>query len=174
MMTQLKSTTLILFVSGLYACMNQQAKTASNHYVFPGTWKLFSRIDKDSNQVVVYEPTLGSDPISFLMYDSFGNISVQIMKRNRTDSVIQPQAETSNNSQAFNGYDAYFGKYEVDTQHHQIIHKIEGSMNASDVGKMLRRNFEFSGDTLRLSFSTTNRGVPVTRTVTFIRQKNSR
>lgn len=169
------NTILFVLISWLVACNNSQPtnQSTTNNVLFVGTWKLHSRIDIDSNQSVLNEPTLGSDPISILMYDKLGNMSVQIMKRNRNDSVISPQEKISNNSQAFNGYDAYFGTYEIDSTEQQITHAIQGSINPEDVGKKLKRNFILKGDTLRLSFSTVNSGVPVKRTLTFIRQ-NSR
>jgi hypothetical protein len=132
---------------GLTVCEN--AKTFNNLGVqksgFAGTWKLISRIDEDLNNNVKNEPTLGSDPISILMYDTLGNMSVQIMKRNRKDT-IEIQSESSNNSGAFNGYDAYFGTYQFDTMKKEITHTIEGSINPEDVGKKLKRNFFLSGE----------------------------
>jgi lipocalin-like protein len=141
---------------------------------FAGTWKLVSRIDKDAKNILVNEPTLGSDPIAILMYDTLGNMSVQIMKRDRNNSILTTEDQTLNNSSAFNGYDAYFGTYQVDTAKKQVTHIISGSIDPKDVGKHLTRNYLFIHDTLSLSFSTTNAGIPVTRTVTFIREKNSR
>lgn len=169
------NTILFVFIPWIVACNNSQPsnKPTKDDLSFVGTWKLHSRIDIDSGQSILNEPTLGSDPISILMYDEFGNMSVQLMKRNRNDSVIQPQEKIANNSQAFNGYDAYFGTYAIDSTHQQIIHAIQGSINPEDVGKKLKRNFILKGDTLRLFFSTVNSGVPVKRTLTFIRQ-NSR
>jgi hypothetical protein len=157
-------------------CQNSTTKSLEHpkSLSFAGTWKLISRIDKDSNNVLVNEPTLGSDPIAFLIYDTLGNMSVQIMKRNRNDSVITIQNQNSNNSSAFNGYDAYFGIYKIDTTKKQVTHILSGSINPKDVGKQLTRNYVLIDDTLSLSFSTTNAGIPVTRTVTFIREKNSR
>jgi lipocalin-like protein len=141
---------------------------------FAGTWKLISRIDKDSNNVSVNEPALGSDPIAILMYDTLGYVSVQIMKRNRQDSAVATNNQTPNNSSPLNGYDAYFGTYQIDTTKKQVTHTILGSIRKDDVGKQLRRNYVLTGDTLKLFFSTTDDRVQVTRTVTFIRQKNSR
>ena len=170
----MKINLIILAVSfWLIACNESQQsnKPNKNDASFVGTWKLHSRIDQDSNLSVLNEPTLGSDPISILIYDQFGNMSVQIMKRNRNqDSVIQLQEKISNNSQAFNGYDAYFGTYEIDAARQEVTHTIGGSINPEDVGKKLKRDYNLKSDTLWLSFSTVNTGVPVKRTLTFIRQ----
>lgn len=108
------------------------------------------------------------------MYDTLGNMSAQIMKRNRNDRSIELQSQSSNNSKAFNGYDAYFGTYHINTAKREVTHTIVGSINPEDVGKTLQRNFIMVGDTLQLYFSTISAGILVTRTLTFIRQKNSR
>jgi lipocalin-like protein len=166
----------LIFAFALLNCKspNIRGAVSAEHASFAGTWKLISRIDKDANNASVNEPTLGSDPIAILMYDSLGNVSVQIMKRNRQDSVVATVNQTSNNSRALNGYDAYFGTYQIDTIRKQVIHTIVGSIRNEDVGKQLRRNYVLIGDTLKLSFSTIDGRIPVTRTVTFIREKNSR
>lgn len=168
-------TVFILSFLVLAGCENRKAENATIllRNSFAGTWKLLSRTDKDANNITVNEPTLGSDPISILIYDTLGNMSVQLMKRNRKGNVIETQHQNSNNLVAFNGYDAYFGSYRLDTVNKEVTHRIEGSINPEDVGKELRRNFMLTGDTLRLSFSTINAGVEVIRTLTFIKQRKS-
>ena len=113
-----------------------------------------------------------ADPIALLMYDSLGNISVQIMKRDRNDSTtIIIAQQDSTNSTASNGYDAYFGTYLIDTLMHQIKHRIKGTINQQDIGKELIRNYSISVDTLLLWFTTSNSDVTVTRTLTWVREK---
>jgi len=102
--------------------------------------------------MVVNEPTPGSDPIAILMYDTLGNMSVQIMKRSRNDSIITTPTQSPNNSNAYNGYDAYFGICLIDTAKKQVTHIISGSINPKDVGKQLTRNYRLNGDTLSLPF----------------------
>src|ERR1022692_2210050 len=101
--------------------------------------------------------TLGSNPVSRLMYDDFGHMSVQLMKRDRSPGVENKDHDQNlNNSSAVNGYDAYFGNYQIDSDNHQITHFIIGSINQKDVGKKLIRNYSLSGDTLKLWYATMN------------------
>ncbi len=162
----------MFIVASLIACVNRTSRNdVSNAIGFEGTWELISRIDKTENDSTVNEPTLGSDPIALLMYDSFGNMSVQIMKRNRTDSIITNNKINSNNSNTYNGYDAYFGTYTIDSSKHEVNHNIKGTIDKKDIGKVLTRKYSISQDTLQLFFSTNNGNLPVTRTLTWIRVK---
>lgn len=165
---------LIVGVLLLSACgghrENEVAETEFGK--FPGTWKLISRIDRDEKDSLRIEPSLGKDPVVILMYDSLGNMSVQAMKRTRSENLPgdTSTSQAQNNSNTFSGYDAYFGSYRVDKEKEEIVHQIEGALYPGDIGKQLHRNYVFSGDTLRLSFLTANATVPVIRTLTFIRQ----
>jgi len=165
------SSTLILF--WITACHNQKPHQPFNSLSsFVGSWHLISRIDKTNAGEIINEPTLGSDPIALLMYDGLGNMSVQIMKRDRNDSTdIISTRQDSNNSAAFNGYDAYFGTYIIDTLKNQIKHRIKGTINQQDIGKELIRNYSISVDSLLLWFTASNANVSVTRTLTWVREK---
>jgi hypothetical protein len=139
--------------------------------IFAGIWRLLSRIDKTKDGKIVPEASLGSDPVAILFYDPKGNMSVQIMKRTRNDNTtIISTKQDSNNSVAFNGYDAYFGTYIIDTLNHQIKHQVQGAIDPKDVGKELIRKYSISGDTLLLWFNTLNTNVKVTRTLTWVRE----
>ena len=106
------------------------------------------------------------------MYDSLGNMSVQIMKRDRNDSTpIKSTQQDSTNSTFINGYDSYFGTYIIDTLKHQIKHHIKGTINQQDIGKELIRNYSISVDSLLLWFTASNANVSVTRTLTWVREK---
>jgi hypothetical protein len=72
----------------LFGCQSTTTNKESSKFSPLGTWVLVSRIDKTENDSTLFEPNLGSNPIALLMYDSHGNVSVQIMKRNRQDSSV--------------------------------------------------------------------------------------
>jgi hypothetical protein len=133
-----------------------------------GTWILVDRIDRTAAGTVVPEKTLGQDPLGILVYDRAGNMTVQLMKRNRSSeaggSAVQVQGNL-NNTGSGNGYDAYFGKYKIDFQKHTVTHILEGGISPSDIGKSVTRTFEIVGNELRLSFETENGGVAVRRTL---------
>ena len=53
-----------------------------------------------------------------------------------------------------------------------MTHHLEGALFPGDVGKNITRRFSISGDTLTISFNTTQRdGTPVTRTLRWVRMK---
>jgi hypothetical protein len=156
----------------LFACQSPTSNKDSGKFSPVGTWILVSRVDKTENDSTLFEPSLGSDPIALLMYDSLGNVSVQIMKRNRQDSSVTKSAVIDqNNSTAMNGYDAYFGKYSIDFAKKQISHHIVATLDAKTLNKTVIRNFDFLNDTLRLSFKTINQNFSVTRTLTWVKAK---
>jgi hypothetical protein len=163
---------LLIFLTTLYlfSCKNNLPQHATSD--FTGTWHLLSRIDKTKSGEIIPETSLGSDPFAILFYDPKGNMSVQIMKRTREESTaIVSASQDSGNSSAFNGYDAYFGTYLIDTFNHQIKHRIQGAIDPKDVGKDLIRNYSISGDTLLLWFTTYNADTEVIRTLTWLLEK---
>jgi hypothetical protein len=135
-----------------------------------GTWVLVDRIDRTAAGRALDEPNLGADAIGIIVYDRAGNVSAQLMKRHRTDTTATPQAtQGTNNSVATGGYDAYFARYEVDAKAHTVTHYLVGAIALADIGKSLTRAYEFVDGELRLSFETTNNGVPVGRSLRFKR-----
>lgn len=165
----------MLFIAGIALFNSCDLNKKSNPYLLnrlAGTWHLISRIDKTKNDSILEESSLGSHPIAILNYDKNGNIAVQIMKQNRNDSSSSiVNSIDSNNSHALNGYDAYFGKYTVDSIKKQIKHKIIGSLNPKDVGKEVIRNYYFTNDTLNLWFNAINGNNQVIRTLSWIKEK---
>jgi len=77
-----------------------------------GTWQLVSRIDRDAAGNVIPEPSLGSDPLGYLIYDSKGHVAAQLTARSRSSaSVATVTSEANSNNPAhIGGYDAYFGR----------------------------------------------------------------
>ena len=117
-----------------------------------GTWKLLSREDVTSDGQKRTEPKLGSDPVSYLMYDASGHFAVQFMRRDRRSA------------QGADGYDAYFGKYSVADG--TVTQELEGALSPSDVGKVVTRHFRVEGGDLVITLdATASDGVPVTRTL---------
>src|SRR5262245_53446633 len=81
----------------------------------PGVWQLVSRIDRDKAGKVVAEPSLGTNPLGYLIYDNAGHVAAQLSARDRPESLCEvTSAADSNNPAHVGGYDAYFGRYEVD------------------------------------------------------------
>jgi Lipocalin-like domain len=105
-----------------------------------GTWKLLSREDVTADGQKKSEPKLGSDPVSYLMYDASGHFSVQFMRRDRPVG-------------ASDGYDAYFGRYSV--KDGVVTQELEGALSVDDVGKVVTRNFRIDGSELVISLDVT-------------------
>jgi hypothetical protein len=81
-----------------------------------------------------------ADCTGLLVYTRDGHMSVQVMYRD-------PQAHASGSAQyAQGGYEASFGRYEVDGRAHTFTFHVEGALVRSLVGKDLTRVFELSGN----------------------------
>ena len=84
-----------------------------------------------------------ADCAGLLVYTKDGHMSVQVMYRN-------PQAarQAAPVQYAQGGYEASYGRYEIDERAHSFVFHVEGAMVRSLVGKDLPRTFEFSGKQL--------------------------
>jgi hypothetical protein len=133
-----------------------------------GTWRLSSREDVTSDGQRRTEPTLGHNPVAYLMYDAAGHFAVQFMRRDRGSArgnAERPPVGVANNSDANNGYDAYFGRYEVGADF-TVTQELEGALSPADVGKVLTRRFHINDTELTIVLeTTTSDGQPVTRTL---------
>lgn len=121
----------------------------------PGTWRLLSRIDHDAEGRVRPEPGLGSDPEALLIYDRAGHFSAQFMRRDRSGP---------------GGFDAYFGRYEIDEASGTVTQTLAGALDPALVGAALSRVMTVAGDdlTIRLEAVAAD-GTPVMRTLTWTR-----
>lgn len=148
-----------------YAALSSARPQAS----IVGTWRLESRIDRTSDGRESVEPNLGRDPVAILTYDSRGNVSAQLMRRDRSGPPPKTSAPIDpNNSAAQGGYDAYFGTYSISGG--TVTHVLEGALNPNDVGRHLTRNFSLNGNELTIFFAARGGdGSDVTRTLTWHR-----
>jgi Lipocalin-like domain len=153
MHTRLVLVTVLL----LGSAVNAPTQTSPKGLV--GTWQLVSRIDRDPAGRVVAEPSIGSDPLGYLIYDSTGHVAVQLMARNRTSApCVTTAAADLNNVAHIGGYDAYFGRYEVDMQTGTVTHILDGALSPGDVGRRITRRFRLEGDTLTIEFEPGGQG----------------
>jgi hypothetical protein len=122
-----------------------------------GSWELLSRIDRTASGQTREEPSLGSDPIAFLVFDAKGHFAAQFMKRDRegASSLSASAAPTLNNSRARGGYDAYFGTFTVDEAKGLVETHLVAALSQEDVGARLMRAMRVEGDTLTLELDTT-------------------
>jgi len=109
-----------------------------------GTWRLVSIEDRRPN---VSYPAL--NPIGYIVYDSTGHMSVQIVRRNdraRFASDDPAKATLQERADAFNTYLAYFGTYVVSESEGTVTHHVEGSLAPNQTDRDEVRYFEFSGE----------------------------
>jgi hypothetical protein len=112
---------------------------------FIGTWKLVSIESAESR-------LFGGNPVGVLMYDSDGNVAVQIMRNPRPDLAGGPAFPPAKEVQAaYKGYYAYYGTWEVNEQKGIVTHHLEGSLRPGDVGKDFVRAYKFTGNQLALT-----------------------
>ncbi|MBS0661895.1 MAG: lipocalin-like domain-containing protein [Verrucomicrobia bacterium] len=132
----------------------------------PGTWQLISREDRDRSGRIVDEPSLGRDPVALLYYDRTGHFAAQFMKRDRRGPSVDPVAAGPNNSRAQDGYDAYFGTYEINDRDGTITQRLLGALSRENIGLVVTRAMAVEGDTLTIRLETTGANrEPVTRTL---------
>lgn len=118
---------------------------------FVGTWKLVSVEALSTNGEVTY--SYGTDPIGMLMYDSDGNMSVMLMRRDRPKfaSDDSQRGTPEEKKAAFESSMSYCGTYKIDEEKGTVTHHVEGSTFPNWTGTDQVRLFKFSNDQLLLS-----------------------
>jgi hypothetical protein len=125
---------------------------------FVGVWRLVSVGNVRPNGEVV-TGWMGPNPSGVLIYDRSGYMSAQIMHDPRTTwkvmgkSVAQDfeDASAADKAAAFDGYYAYYGRYEVSEKDHVVRHHVESSLWPPEVGITYERHFQLNGDRLTLT-----------------------
>jgi hypothetical protein len=134
-----------------------------------GSWSLLSREDRIATGELRPEPSLGSDPIAFLVFDKGGNFAAQFMRRvpvTEAEPEAKPAILAPNNTWTRGGFDAYFGTYTVDDGTGLVVTLLQGALSRENVGRSFARAITVIGDDLVLRLETaTVAGEPVTRTL---------
>ena len=137
----------------LFASAAVQPSASQTPAQLIGTWELVARSERDATGQIVPDSSLGADPVGLLIYDATGHVAVQLMKRRRSEVPCGVTAKAAaNNLAQVGGYDAYFGRYEVNPATHTVTHHLEGALGPADVGRALTREYHLEGDTLTLQF----------------------
>ncbi len=150
------SVALVIVTSAL-----SQVATPEDRDKFVGTWTLeaIEVLGEDGNWERATAPIgdafvdrIGKDPLGYLMYDSAGNMAVQIMRRDRSRLASDDLAQVASEEikTAFLGYAAYFGTYEVNEEEGTVTHHRKGNIVPNLVGTAAKRFYIFKGDTLTL------------------------
>ncbi len=116
-----------------------------------GTWKLVSSVGVYSDGRVRHN--YGEKPEGLLVYDPQGNFSGQIQGQGRplfeSGNLLKGEAEEI--KAAFEGYVAYYGRYEVDEEAASLTHHVEGSLFPNWVGNTQTRFYSFEDGKLVLT-----------------------
>ena len=118
---------------------------------FVGAWTLISFECRRSDGAVSYP--IGDNPAGMIMYDAGGHMSGHVMRRNRMPFLAGDplQGNADENRNAFEGYMAYCGTYDVNEQKKTVAHILECSLFPNWVGTIQTRFFEFFENQLRLT-----------------------
>ena len=119
-----------------------------------GSWRLVSyeTTDTQGRKGRPYGEAVGR-----ISYDANGNMTGQVMRPDRTQV------------DAYRGYIAYFGTYDVAADGRSVAHHVQGSLNPAWVGGDQVRQLRFDGERLILSTETRKDGVAVTHELTWDR-----
>jgi hypothetical protein len=87
-----------------------------------------------------------------LTYDAQGHVSVVMMRCGRSKFASGDDTDATHEEikEAFEGFEAYYGTYEVDIEQGTVTHHIEGCRFPNWEGTDQMRFFELSGDQLHL------------------------
>jgi hypothetical protein len=116
-----------------------------------GTWRLESLVDTlPDGSVYLW---LGRKPSGEIRYDGTGHMAVQFMRDPR------PTVATGKGSRAsplelralYEGYYAYFGRYELSTRADSVTHFVQARLQPEEVGIVYRRAVQLRGDHLLIS-----------------------
>jgi hypothetical protein len=112
---------------------------------FAGTWRLVSQhsLYPDGRR----EPSRGENADGIIMYDTAGNMAVQLM---RTDEDARKFTDLADLQTAMQGFLAYYGRYEVDAPQDERVgvvrHFVTGASYFGFRNTVQVREYEFSGD----------------------------
>jgi hypothetical protein len=121
---------------------------------FVGTWKLISGEFRTADGKISYP--WGNELEGRIMYTADGNMAAQIMDPDRPKFTAKDHMKGTDEEvrAAFEGYQAYYGTYEVDEENHTIIHHVEGSVFPNLIGHDLPRFYELYEDGNRMRLGT--------------------
>ena len=122
-----------------------------------GVWRLVAveSIYGDGRKTTEW---LGDHPSGLIIYLKDGSMSVQMMRYPRPlwDSTIFEKATIEERAAAFNGYYAYYGRWQFDEEKSVIRHFVEGSLRPTEVNTTYERNVSLDGKLLTLTTTPRN------------------
>jgi hypothetical protein len=114
--------------------------------LFVGSWRLVSLEEKGADGQIH-----AADCSGMLVFTREGRMSVQVMYASQ-----EPAAAAAPVAYAQGGYEASFGRYQVDPFTRTFVYHVEGALVRSLVGKDLARSFELAGNRLTVKPASPN------------------
>ena len=147
----------LLWSSGLAA---GQATQPSERRNLLGVWELVSLQDHRPNGDVL--DWMGKKPSGMLIYSPSGRMTIQIMRDPRPMTAgpiwssdghsVLPNAPANEIRDAYSGYYAYFGTWDVDERAHTVTHRVHASLRSGEVDSNYVRPYEISAEQLLLRY----------------------
>ena len=118
---------------------------------FIGAWRLVSA-DFHADDGAPAESPYGSEPEGLLIYDAQGMMSAQLAQKGRKPFAIADRmAGTPDEIKAaFEGYQAYYGRYKIDEREHVVTHTVTQALLPNWIGTEQRRHYRFKDGKLIL------------------------
>jgi hypothetical protein len=131
-------TTVFLGTTVIFSAGQERSSQQEIQDRFIGAWRLVW-LEEPGSDGTVHK----ADCDGLLVYTPDGHMSVQVMYRNP-----QTGGQAGPVQYAQGGYEASFGRYEIDENSHTFTFHVEGAMVRSLIGKDLPRAYEVSGNQL--------------------------
>ena len=146
-----------LCLAAVIAVSGAQAMSEASR--FPGAWRLVSAEYRSMDGTVLDSPW-GPEPQGMIMYDAYGNMSAQLGRRDRARFAGGDQLRGTPDEikAAFESYNAYWGRYEVDEHARTVTHHVQQAMFPNWTGSKQVRYYKLEDNKLILTTPPIRRG----------------
>jgi len=137
----------------LFPFAGGRASAAAERKKFIGVWKLVNGVSTHEVTGEVRYPW-GKNPVGRLVYDEAGRVFAQLMDpgrrpvggiSNQGAAAAISSASAEDMREMLNGFNSYFGTFDIDEPSRTVIHHLQSALIPSWVGSDQRRKYEFSG-----------------------------
>lgn len=131
--------------SGAAQASTSSSKASLNADAVDGTWRIVT-VETVRSMGGTHAKWLGVRPDGWIMYNTAGHMSVQLMRDPRPTLAKAGCRDASGQGKAsaFDGYCADFGTYDLDMNPGTIAHHVTGRLRPHEVGRQLTRQFELA------------------------------
>ncbi len=135
----------------LFALISLPARAMTEADKFVGVWRLLS-VEYRSDAGAIVESPYGAEAEGTIMYDSLGNMSAQIARKDRPrfSSADRSAGTVEEKTAAFESYVAYFGRHRVDERDRTVTHEVQQALFPNWAGGKQVRYYTFADRTLTL------------------------